>query len=148
MQAKLCKDCGETKPVSEFYPRADRKDRWLACCKTCSGMRAKNLASRTPEVRRDYHLRSRYNITLGDQERMLKEQDGCAICHTWSYGKRAWAIDHDHSCCSGRSSCGDCVRGVLCTQCNTMIAMAHDDIDTLLRAVDYLQANVKRTIPA
>jgi hypothetical protein len=30
-------------------------------------------------------------------------------------------IDHDHTCCPGERSCGKCIRGVLCMQCNTNI---------------------------
>jgi hypothetical protein len=148
MLVKTCKDCGEEKPLSQFPVRGDRSGKPLARCLPCNRAWVNAKPHMTPDARRNTHLKNRYNITMADQTRMLEDQDGCAICHTWSYGKRAWAIDHDHSCCSGRSSCGACVRGVLCTQCNTMIAMAHDDTDTLLRAVDYLQANVKRTIPA
>lgn len=56
-----------------------------------------------------------YNRTLEWYEATLKEQEGrCAICER----EAALSVDHDHRCCPGRTSCGDCVRGLLCTICN------------------------------
>lgn len=33
-------------------------------------------------------------------------------------------IDHDHNHCRGGNSCGECVRGVLCMDCNTKVGHA------------------------
>jgi hypothetical protein len=30
-------------------------------------------------------------------------------------------IDHNHACCDKEISCGSCIRGILCNQCNTQI---------------------------
>jgi hypothetical protein len=44
-------------------------------------------------------------------------------------------VDHDHRCCvGGVSKCGRCVRGVLCSRCNTVIGMLEED-PGLARAV-------------
>ncbi len=36
-------------------------------------------------------------------------------------------IDHDHSCCSGRKSCGKCVRGALCKRHNLYLGHIEND---------------------
>lgn len=53
----------------------------------------------------------------------LAEQDGhCALCarEREENGNRL-AIDHDHECCGGTGSCGNCLRGLLCRGCNVRL---------------------------
>jgi hypothetical protein len=51
---------------------------------------------------------------------------------------RGQQVDHDHSCCPGKITCGNCVRGVLCAPCNLMIGSARDCPERLAGAVAYL----------
>ena len=48
------------------------------------------------------------------------------------------AVDHDHGCCPGERSCGKCVRGLVCRDCNAMLGLARDNADSLRRAASYL----------
>ena len=106
--------CKTMKPHSEFYTLSDGRPR--NPCKEC-----KKGAPRQqdPEDTRRYQLWHLYKITPQQFNRMLAEQEGrCAICLTDKPGLSNFAVDHDHRCCSGRRSCGQCVRGLLCLKCN------------------------------
>ncbi len=92
-------------------------------------------------------LISKYKITIEQYEEILAKQNGvCRLCHQEEtrvdnrYGAQArLAVDHDHSCCPGETSCGNCVRGLLCHSCNTGIGKLGDDPARLRAAADYLE---------
>lgn len=71
----------------------------------------------------------RYGITVAQYERLMSSQGAaCAVCGTdQPGGKGAWHIDHDHTCCQFEGSCGHCVRGLLCSRCNTAAGLIRDD---------------------
>ena len=165
--SKTCSICGETKTLDDFpkgrrqckpcrrvYVReynqsyhAANRDMLLA------GMRKRHAANRDERLAfmRDYRRRnydsqrdawlSRFNITSADYERILAAQGGgCAICHTPDPGPegRRFHVDHDHACCPGKTSCGMCVRGILCHHCNVALGNLRDDVALLAKAIDYL----------
>lgn len=87
---------------------------------------------------------AKYSITEQQYMEMLAAQDySCAICGTKRPGRNnsitSWAVDHDHSCCPGDRSCGECIRGLLCGNCNTMLGMAQDKPSRLDAAAAYLR---------
>ncbi len=67
-------------------------------------------------------------------EMLNKYNDKCWICRE----KQASHIDHDHSCCKGYYSCGKCIRGVLCSNCNTAIGLFSDDANLMKKAISYI----------
>jgi hypothetical protein len=72
-------------------------------------------------------------------KQMLDGQGGvCAICGEPPVEGKNLSIDHDHSCCPGRTTCGKCIRGLLCNGCNLGIGYLKDDIERLRKAMAYL----------
>src|ERR1035437_5195185 len=67
-------------------------------------------------------LKDLYGITIKEYLDLLASQGGvCAICGAEDPGtkKGGWCVDHDHSCCPGKKTCGNCIRGLLCRDCNS-----------------------------
>jgi len=91
-----------------------------------------------------------YGVTLEEFERLWKFQNGkCALCGEpialfskgapgWHFDERRPEVDHNHEIADKKSS----VRGILCggqwAGCNRRLGKV-DDLDWLLKAVDYLQ---------
>ena len=79
------------------------------------------LGSGCKECIRKQDLQRRYKLSVEDYNRMFEEQGGrCDICDK-PPNRRRLSVDHDHACCEGRSSCGECVRGLLCSGCNALL---------------------------
>jgi hypothetical protein len=60
-------------------------------------------------------LKYKYKLDKDTYDEMIK--NGCYVCSSMEN----LTVDHDHSCCSGKTSCGKCVRGIVCQACNTTI---------------------------
>lgn len=104
----------------------------------------------TAERAKDKRLKSTYNSSLAEQNKLLADQAGCcAICsrpfaplHDKD-GKSFTAFqDHWHKCCPRRLKqfCGKCNRGLLCFLCNKylvgVVEKQNLPVDKLL---EYLQ---------
>lgn len=123
---KRCHACKTWQEVTEFYPNRRHADGLSSSCRRCG---------------RDRQLRRNYGLTVAQYEVMLAEQGGgCAICGTVPTDGRALHVDHDHACCPTRKkSCGQCVRGLLCEDCNRVLGMFADHIPRFESAIDYLK---------
>ena len=84
---------------------------------------------------KEHHLKSKYNIDLNKYNEMFNGQHGnCAICGLHqSELKLSLSVDHGHDT--------NCVRGLLCNNCNMAIGLLKESTDILIRAVDYLKRN-------
>jgi Recombination endonuclease VII len=85
----------------------------------------------------EYHLRRTFGLSIEQFNQMLSDQEGkCKLCRDVLY--KTPCVDHDHSCCPGKKSCGKCIRGLLCFSCNTALGNLKDDVIRLQLAIDYL----------
>lgn len=139
MDTKLCPDCGSDLPISEFWKAADRRDGLQAYCKTHQGIRAKRCYD--PQKAFERKMRQMYGLTPEAYAALLAAQGGkCKICRRDNSAKRRFHVDHDHACCPGTYTCGRCVRGILCKDCNQLLGFAREDPAVLSAAIGYLEA--------
>lgn len=122
-----CSKCNEYKSESEFHRSRASTNGLTARCSLCIRI---NTAWR-------------YGLTEERYLAMLEEQQGlCACCGKPERAKfkgkvKVLSIDHDHNCCPYGSSCGLCVRALLCSGCNSGHGITESP--ALLRAkADYL----------
>jgi len=154
---RTCKFCNTERPLNEFRTRLQKNGKRIYYheCKPCYNERLRNSEEskkyardrqrrgrkENPEQYRGYELKKRHKITLETYNKKLEEQGGlCAICGVDAESfTRSLAVDHDHSCCDHDKSCGKCLRGLLCTGCNSGLGSFRDNIDNLKKAIVYLE---------
>jgi hypothetical protein len=122
-KAVVCRDCEDANPghrwcvdCEEWLPTADF---------TRTGANGKFHAVRCRMCRAAWAHGTTVREVLRIQGVAEPE---CAACGS----KCDLKIDHDHACCPTGQSCGECVRGYLCHECNTA--------EGLLRTVDRARA--------
>lgn len=162
-----CTKCGVPKPLSDFHADGRFADGHKRSCKACAltaasarqkarwaagltpeqrdpAVRAKRNSQRNarrqsdPEGTKARTIYSRYRVTERKFAEMLAAQGGvCAMCAGLLAPPH---VDHDHSCCAGKRSCGKCVRGLLCGPCNRALGLLRDNPETMERAAVYLRS--------
>ncbi len=148
-QVRLCPQCHETKPLSEFYILKTGRKAGLTTgyCKDCSRFYGQAYYAANPEkVRLGQkkwidanpekmwlsHLKVKYGLSQEEYEKMLKE---CAICGS----TERLQIDHNHV--TGK------VRDILCGPCNRGLGQFRDDSNLLIRATDYILKHFSQEPP-
>lgn len=125
--------------LGEFLCERHKKVAWVhgtptptVSCFGCGGkfiyskpFRNRNYCEECKLLLTDYsHLApnslERHGITTIQYIKILKAQGfTCAICDK----SEKLQVDHDHSCCPGATSCGKCVRGLLCNTHNMYLGV-------------------------
>lgn len=96
-------------------------------------------AEENPEKRQAYLLKSKYGLDVNTFEEKVKNQNGVCAISKQVPSDKTLCIDHDHSCCPGKKSCGKCVRGLLHRQINTAMGLFQDNPEWLRAAADYIE---------
>ncbi|MFD8496224.1 endonuclease VII domain-containing protein [Amycolatopsis sp. NPDC059657] len=129
---KVCRACGETKPLAEFYRRASSKDGRRSVCIPCARQAAALRHQATRDAARNRRYLNRYGITAADVDELRAQQRyRCAVC-----GRHedrlplGLMVDHDHV--SGT------VRALLCHSCNAGIGHFRESPEILRAAIAYL----------
>lgn len=121
---KTCYMCKAPKPLDEFNKHHGNKSGTQHHCRACQ---------------KHVHRKYAFGLSIEQFNNLLREQHNqCASCGDAFTEKVRPLVDHDHSCCNSRKSCGKCIRGLLCRVCNNVLGIAQDSAHRLSCAVTYL----------
>ena len=136
---KICKTCGELKPL-EAFNFGNKKRNWRCTyCKPCQSIRAAADKARRGRKDEDLFYRTKQFGTTPEwfYQTLTEQNHVCGICghpETDRYKKsgklKSLAIDHDHN--TGK------VRGLLCTKCNQSLFLLEKHNGWAEKAVAYL----------
>lgn len=121
----LCVSCHarESNALRKEYHKITNRNTWEKI-KADPAWHARRNAQRKVK----YMAERAYLSAIGKEERFRERKVGiCALCQQ----ERQMCFDHDHA--TGK------FRGWICRKCNLMLGHAEDNVDTLRRAVEYLQ---------
>ena len=139
MKSKKCTKCEKIKDVLEFSYRSDSKT-LRSHCKECIAKgnlnRYHNGGKELQAIRARRSLLKKYGITEEFYEEERKAQDYCCkICGKHESNQKHGKLYIDHCHDTGL------YRGLLCNSCNTGLGSFQDNIDTMLKASEYVKEN-------
>lgn len=140
---KICSKCGAAKLLSEFYVLSRNPDGRNSQCKSCWLIRRRQYVAEHPDLVMIANMKCVSGCTPDLYYAMLTAQNGgCAVCGTTVPGGQGrFHVDHDHTCCPGTKSCGKCIRGLLCHNCNVGLGNFKDDPSIMVAGIAYLQSS-------
>lgn len=133
---KVCVDClAEGVPTQRPAPNPGPR------CHTHHNAKKRNARI----ARKVAHVQRTYSLTAEEYDALYAAQGGkCALCpRTGTSGKRL-AVDHDHhqAMLDGHApdkGCKNCVRGLVCSTCNDVLAHARSNPAYFERGASYLR---------
>jgi len=141
---KKCNKCGEEKDLELFAKGTGYKDGRRGTCKKCHTAYVTKYYNDRPDKKAAKNKMNniyqanwkRHHITEEKFIEMFKLHNG--LCHSCKENA-AMVIDHDHKCCNKPRSCGKCVRGLLCNQCNTAVGLLGDNRQKIKKLLEYIK---------
>lgn len=147
-KVKKCKDCpalplppanrADRVPGVRYRPKKDLDAPFPGPrCYFCNKARERKVKA-SAHAR---YIEKTYNITYEFYLALYDLQGGkCYVCVRATGESKKLAVDHDHKCCPGSTSCGECVRGLLCKPCNQdVLGHLRDEIAAFERGISYLK---------
>ncbi len=158
---KLCSECKIQKSLDEFNKSSRNIDKLQAYCRICSNMLGRKWAMNNAErkalseikyyelnkekkklaaklrykadhrSRRNRHLLKFFGINLIEYESLWVSQGQCCkICKRTENNGREFPVDHCHTT--------NQIRGILCSNCNTLLGLSNESKEILETAIKYL----------
>lgn len=128
---KICSKCKQNKSLDDYYKNQ------MSWCKLCNNESSAKWRAANPDkkskISRTYHIKSKYNLTDDKYSAMII--NGCEVCGSFD----KLCIDHDHLCCPGQKTCGKCIRGILCNDCNVAEGRLKSDKELVKALLRYLE---------
>lgn len=124
---KVCKVCGEDKPIDCFGFWKTTPDGRNHRCKECCANYSYSKDSRSTTT-----IASKLKLSAEEVERIKASMVSCEVCGA-SKDDVVLCIDHDHK--TGN------MRGILCKKCNSGLGFLNDSLETVLALVKYLENN-------
>jgi hypothetical protein len=139
---KVCKDClaeHQPRPGAMTLPESKRRPAPYPGPRCATHHRARKRELRLAAAGR--RVQVTYSLTPEQYDALYAAQGGrCAICRRGKgTARKRLAVDHDHACCVGPTSCGKCVRGLVCGPCNDVLSHFRDDPTAFERGAEYLR---------
>ena len=140
MKNRTCTRCKEEKELTEenFKRRKGYAEGFHTWCIDCMNQYNADYQTKDRDERPEFYRArefaremKKYGTTVEWYRDKLIEQSGiCALCKHLSHHHgtiQRLQVDHNHDCCDLKTkSCGKCLRGLLCADCNIRLAPVED----------------------
>lgn len=166
---KVCKKCGLSKPLTEFYANAGNRDGRRPDCKACNlaAQKARRDANPEPNRARARAWQKANPERYRANQVAYRDSGRKRIASRKSYLKRTYGLtveQYDEMLAAQGGGCAICgrpprddislhvdhchrtgdVRGILCFRCNNALGDYLDDGGLLQAAADYLNAAIEQ----